>query len=91
MDTVLKKVKRLAAIAGERPEPPFSHDNVVQAIDSLVPDAPPTEAPIRFLFDMAVAGGAAAAVAVVAAVSAWVDLHDPFLALDTLGNVLEHL
>lgn len=91
MDTSLKKFEYLAGLAGRRPEPPFAPDSVMVRIGGMTPDAPADEYPVGFLCKMAAAATAAAAVVAVAAFSAWVDLHNPFLALLKLGGVLERL
>lgn len=91
MDPILKKLEYLTAIARERPEPPFAPGCVLERIDGLSPDSMTGEYTARLFFDMAVVAGTAAAVIAIVAFSAWVDLHNPFLALETLGNVLERL
>ncbi|MCD8138299.1 MAG: hypothetical protein LUE17_00705 [Planctomycetaceae bacterium] len=91
MDSIINTVASLASLAGERREPHFDADAVMRRIDALPANALLDAAPGQLLFAMAVtASGAAAAVALIASV-AWVDLHDPFLALQSLASVAEHL
>lgn len=87
----LKKFEHLAAESRLRPEPPFAPDGVMARIDGMLPDPVAEEYSGRLLFTMAVATSAAAAAMVVVALAAWTDLHDPFLAIRTLGGVLERL
>ncbi|MCD8349340.1 MAG: hypothetical protein LUC93_01845 [Planctomycetaceae bacterium] len=91
MDSLIKKVASLASIAGQRREPHFPADAVMHRIEALPADVLLDAGPSRLFLTMAVtASGAAAAVALIASV-AWVDVHDPFLALQSLASVAEHL
>ena len=90
MDT-LKKVEHLGRMARREPEPLFAPDEIMGRIAGMAPDPAVEEYPVRLLFDMAVAASAVAAAVTVVALAAWADLHNPFLALETLGSVLERL
>jgi hypothetical protein len=91
MDDFLNDVKALADIARRRKTPWYDAEAIMLSVSGLSPDPVPEEYGFG-LFAAFTASSAAAAVIVFSyASAAWNELKNPFLALDSLTNVLDWL
>lgn len=91
MDPVLKTVERLAAVAKQRPMPLHDSDTIMRRLDGLLPDPTDHGEGGGWLVVMTATATAAAVLVALGASLAWADLHNPFLSLETLGNIMERL
>ena len=93
MDAFMKKIERLAAMASERPLPaPLDASGVLARIRGLeVEDERVLTLPLGFFAGGAAAAAAAAVAVTLLAATAWAEMSSPFVAMESLIDVMEVL
>ncbi len=92
MDAFMKKIERLSEMAARRPNPlPLDAGGVLSRIRELEIEEEATQLPLMVYFGGAAAAAVVAIGVTVIASSAWSDMSNPFVAMSSLGDVVDVL
>lgn len=96
MDNIMNRLDKLASLAVEEPAPArLDIARVMRSVENTVPEPAVDIEAEEYPFSVFAAVGAAAAVAAIVvaifAVSAWSDINNPILAMESLMDVMDVL